>query len=442
MNRPYPQAVEVERALLGGLIQAPDQLFRVDVEPEDFYRRDHQAVYRLLRQMRSRDESIDEITVPERVSRSGNADEYGGVPYVLQLTDHVPSTANLPHYARLIRDHARRRRALAVLQEQVDALFDAARPAGEVLELARQAVAEASLREAGDDWIPIDEAAHEAVTAVEERVDTGFVGYPTGIDALDAFFRFQCGRTYMLGGRPGMGKSLCALQLMAAAAETGDTVALFSLEMGAAQWGERAVVRASAVPANSVRFGDVDHTVIGTLRSKAQSMAGLPIVIYPKRRLTWAQIERAVRQLRDQLADTDHPLGLVVIDYVQLIQTTPGVPKHDEYERIAQAMTILAEDADVPLLGLSQLKADCEARKDKRPKPSDLAGSSWWEREADGILLLYRDEVYNPASKAKGVIEVHVAKQRNGPSGVARALFDAGAQSIRNLPEPEDTDEL
>ena len=434
-GRAFPQAIEAERALLGGLIEAPDQLDTVaaTVRASDFYRRDHRRVFELLTAMHRRGEHIDSITVPERVGRSGRVDDFGGLGYVVQLVDHVPSTANLRHYASLIRESARRREVIEAAGRLREAAYD-----GDVDSLLGEFAVqmEASQAHSDGEWVHISTATADAVTDTMERGEAGqATGARIGLYEFDELIGgIDAGDMGVIAARPAMGKSLLALQAGRALAGQQMGVGIISLEMEAKKIGHRAIVAESGVSASAARHGRLTESMYEAYMDAAESLAELPIYIDERTALTWGEVVAAVHKLHAQLRDTDTPLGAVFLDYLTLLKyDTRSQTMSAAVAAAAQGAKNLAKNLGIRVILVCQLNRGCEQRTDKRPMMSDLRDSGGIEQAAVWITFIYRDEVYHPDTEDQGVAELIVAKARNGKPGTARVGFDGNRLRFHDL---------
>jgi replicative DNA helicase len=425
-SRPFPHSVEYERALLGGLLQNPAMLREVAevVEADDFHRPDHQELFRLLARMDAGGEPIDQVTVPERISREGRADRFGGVPYVVELVDHVSSTANLSHYAGVIREKATLRRFIEHSQELVDKAFDQPESVSALIEDASKRIFALSREQSRRAWHRISLIIDEELLRVEKlgAQAQAITGVTSGfLDIDEQLSGLQRGDLIVLAARPSMGKTALALNMAQNASIMGKvTVGVFSLEMGRQQLVDRMLCTQGLVDATKMRSGNLDSEDWERLLEASEVLrrAGLHIDDTPA--LTLSELRIRARRLASQEAD----LGLIVVDYLQLMQADDrGVSRTEQVSEMSRGLKALAKDLNVPVIALSQLNRSVETRADKRPLLSDLRESGAIEQDADVIMFIYRDEYYNKDSAEKGIAEVIIAKQRNGPVGTVKLAF-------------------
>jgi replicative DNA helicase len=440
LERPSPQAVESERALLGGLLQEPSELSRVSerVRPEDFYRPEHGALYKLLLEMSSRGESIDIVTVGERITRGDGPERYGGAGYVAELPEHVPSTANLAHYAEVIREKA-------ALRELIKASLDLANQAyaqpEDVTELLDRAAREmAALGQGGGkrSWSQISEIVDEELIRIEKLSERGSstTGRTTGFADLDKKLAgLHPTDLLILAARPAMGKTALALNFAQNVALMENVpVGIFSLEMSRGQLVTRMLCCHGLVDAGKVRTGTMDTDDWDRFLDASEYLRKAHVYVDDTPSLSITDVRARARRLKSENPE----LGLVVIDYLQLMRgDDPRAPREQQISSISRGLKGLAKDLHCPVIALSQLNRGVESRQDKRPLVSDLRESGAIEQDADVIMFIYRDEYYNPDSLDKGLAEVIIAKQRNGPTGSVKLAFQGQFTRFDNYLEDD-----
>ncbi len=421
----HPNSVEAERALLGGLMQRPTALREIDLSADDLWRDDHKHLFRLLREMLVGGEHIDLITVPERVMRTEEAGKYGGLSYVIELPDHAPSTVNLDHYARIIREKSEHRRIMQIGNEAVTrASRQGESPAAVAAWVVTQMRAIGGSARA--EWVSLADAMQNAEAEITERQmrDGQREGLTTGSALLDDMFSgLKGGRLYVIGGRPAMGKTGLALQMAESCAADPlgkGAVGIFSMEMDADELGERTLVGEAKLAAGATRR-ELTADEWDSIYDARPRLAGLPVFIQDRPSRTVADIVSAAHKLEA----TAGSVRAIMIDYLQLMDGE-GATQNLRIAAISKALKALARDMDVPVVLLSQLSRDCDKRpKDKRPLLSDLRDSGGIEQDADVVMFVYRHEVYYPGMD-QGVAEVIVRKQRKGPIGVVKLQWHAG----------------
>ena len=432
-----PHNWETERSLLGGMLldsrQIPDLLERVGAA--DFARPNHRALFELLVQLQEAQGAVDIVSLLDEVEKRDGGEDLGGAAYLAGLPSACPSIDNLGVYAQRVRDHAVRRRLLEAAQAIVEDVNDGAADLPSLLDSAEKRIFEVAQLSGSRDWHPLATIVDEQLRAIEERAShPGEVtGIPTGFVDLDRMLSGLHGSDLLiLAARPAMGKTALALNVaMNAAVGAGVGVGVFSLEMSRQQLVSRLLCADARVDAQRVRTGQVDGEDWRRLGAAADRLNQLRVFIDDTPGLTIAQLRSKARRLRTECPD----LGLLVVDYLQLMQGTGGgkETRENAISAISRGLKILAKDLGIPVLALSQLNRSLESRADKRPLPSDLRESGAVEQDADVILFIYRDEVYNPDSADKGVAEIIVAKQRNGPIGKVKLAFLGQYTLFQNL---------
>ena len=433
--QPYPQSVEAERALLGCCILEPTWLDELDgaVKAEDFYRPDHAALFDQLRAMRLAGRAIDMVTVPEVVLRKG-ADRFGGIAYVLDLPNAAPSTINAQHYAEVISQKSRLRRMIQLAQTIQAACYSHDAPADELQQMALSGFGGIDASASGSDWATLAECCDEAVANADaaasgERTSyiptpwnslneiLGGVGRPTGIPKR---------LVTVLAARPSMGKSSAMRNIAEHSAANGEPVAMFLAETPTAQLGAIALAGDTSIPAASIRSGQLTDAEWGKIADPDIRSRRLDITVNRRAGFDALYIRRQCRALNaDRAGRGLPPIGLVCVDYLQLMKLEDGTRKNktDLIGDIMRELTMIAADLDVAVLLLSQLNRDLEKRQDKRPQMSDLRDSGSIEQDARCIIFVYRDVVYNPEADPQAA-EFDVAKNTLGSLGTAHLRFD------------------
>jgi replicative DNA helicase len=436
-----PHNWETERSLLGGLLLDAGQLLEVRevLKAEDFHRPAHQHLYTLVCEMADGGVVPDPTTVLDQVERRGDAEKVGGIAYVLALPQACASVDNLPTYALRVREYAVRRQLLLASRQIEEDIQDGVLDLPALLDGAEKAIFEISNLSGPRDWHPLSSVIDEQILEIQRRASTpgDVTGVTTGFVDLDKRLAgLQKTDLIILAARPAMGKTAFVLNLaLNAALKGGVAVGIFSLEMSRHQLATRMLCSHARVDASNVRTGNLDpNDDWRRLIEASEVLHALPILIDDTPGLTITQLRSKARRLR-----AEHPdLGLIVIDYLQLMQGTGGAKESREnvISNISRGLKILAKELDIPVIALSQLNRSLESRTDKRPMPSDLRESGAIEQDADIILFIYRDEVYNQDSPKKGIAEIIIAKQRSGPIGTVELAFLDKYILFQNLAGP------
>jgi len=426
-----PHSLEAEQSVLGGLLldnEATDKVGDV-LADADFYSEAHRLIYQHIFRLAAEGKPADVVTVSESLASSQKLDYIGGLSYLGALVANVPTAANIRHYAQIVRDRSILRQLAATAGDIADTAYNPlGRSAKEVLDQAEAKVlhiAEQGSRGA-QQVVTVGSLLGGVVDRIEvlyNRDDPSDVtGVPTGFSDLDRFTSgLQPGDLVVVAGRPSMGKTALALNIGEhVALAAGLPVVVFSMEMGASQLALRLIGSVGRLDQHKLRTGRLAADDWEKLTAALGRLNEAPILIDETPALNAIEVRSRARRLMK----TYGKLGLVIVDYLQLMQaTTSGENRATEISEISRSMKSLAKELKVPVMALSQLNRSLEQRPNKRPVMSDLRESGAIEQDADVILFIYRDEVYNPETQEKGVAEIIIGKQRNGPIGTVRLTF-------------------
>jgi replicative DNA helicase len=433
-----PQSVEAEQAVIGGLMLAPDSLDRVGdlLTEEDFYRRDHRLIYRAIRELSEKSKPFDAVTLGEWLEANNLADQIGGTGYLIELASTTPSAANIRAYAEIVREKSVLRQLIEVGTEIVnDGFKPEGRESREVLSAAEMKVfriAEQGSRGRAD-FVPLREAMKDAFQLLQERYENqgNVTGLPSGYQDLDEMTAgFQPSDLIILAARPAMGKTTLALNIAEfAALKTKKAVVVYSMEMSASQLAFRLISSIGRVNATRLRTGQLEDEDWSRVNMAIKMLSDVKIFIDDTPALSPDVLRSKARRIK-----REHDLGLIVIDYLQLM-TVPGTGENraTEISEISRSLKALAKELNVPVIALSQLNRSLETRTDKRPVMADLRESGAIEQDADIIVFIYRDEYYHKDSQDKGLAEVIIGKQRNGPTGTVKLKFFGEYTRFDNL---------
>lgn len=423
-----PHSVEAEQAVLGGLMldnQAWDRVADL-VSAEDFYRREHKLLFAAVASLAEVSQPFDVVTLSERLASLGQLHDAGDLAYLSEITRTTPSAANIAAYAQIVRERSVLRSLISVGGSIADAAFRPdGREAKDLLELAESevfAIAERGARNRGG-FTPIGKVLEEVMVRVAELVEnpSSVTGVATGFTELDEKTSgLQPADLIIVAGRPSMGKTAFAMNLVEQAAISGNVaVGVFSLEMPAPQLAMRMLSSLGRVDQHKVRTGRLADDDWPRISSALSMLNDTKIFIDDTAGLSPTELRARCRRL-----SREHPLGLIVIDYLQLMSVHGSSENRaTEISEISRSLKALAKEINVPVVALSQLNRSLEQRNDKRPVMSDLRESGAIEQDADVILFIYRDEVYNENSEHKGTAEIIIGKQRNGPIGKVTLTF-------------------
>ncbi len=434
LERLPPQSLEAEQAVLGALLVSGDGVARVVdiVEPEFFYRKAHQVIYAAMLDLFDKNEPIDIVTVSQYLKDEGKLENVGGRQYITDLSLSVATTANLEYYAKVVQEKALLRLLIKAGSEIVGSCYEETE-ADVALDKAEHMIFSLAQRRNMQQLIHIKHIVEASFQKIEERYENRetLSGVPSGFYDLDAMTAgFQSSDLVIIAARPSMGKTAFVLNIAQhVAIEQNLPVAIFSLEMSKEQLVQRMLCAEAKIDANRLRTGHM-HTNDWTHLALAMGRLGeAPIWIDDSALVNALEIRAKCRRLKSEMKG----LGLVVVDYIQLMQGRKVTDNRvQEVSEISRSLKQLAREINVPVLALSQLSRAVESRQNKRPMLSDLRESGSIEQDADIVMFIYRDEYYNPESEQRGEAEIIIAKQRNGPTGTAELLFQSSITRFLN----------
>ncbi len=440
-----PHSVEAEQSVLGGLLLDNDAFDRVAdiLREDDFYRYDHRLVWQQITRLIQNNHPADVVTVFEALQTAGKAEEAGGLSYLNSLAQETPSAANIRRYAEIVRDRSILRRLISTADEiSTTALNPQGKETKQILDEAESKVFKIS--EDGSRGKAGFQSLHDLLGKVVERVDelynqnnaSDVTGVPTGFTDLDRMTSgLQGGDLVIVAGRPSMGKTAFSMNIGEfVAVDQGLPVAVFSMEMGATQLAMRMVCSVGRLDQQRLRTGRLIDDDWPRLTNAIQKMQEAQLFVDETPALNALELRARSRRL----ARTCGQLGLVIVDYLQLMSSSGGAGENraTEISEISRGLKALAKELNCPVIALSQLNRSLEQRPNKRPVMSDLRESGAIEQDADVILFIYRDEVYNADSQEKGTAEIIIGKQRNGPIGSVRLAFVGQFTKFDNLATP------
>lgn len=439
---PMPQAIDAEQSLLGGLMLEPEQFEQVEreVAAEDFYRPDHARLFALLKAMRAAAEGIDVVTLGDRILRGGRDEDYGGYAYVLDLPEKVPSRVHLVQYARIVREKAMRRKVIRAAEKVLASAQGGEADVAQMLSQAAHAFLQIAESEVSRDWEQVSAIADREMMRLQEIARTGEEpdAITTGFAGLDdILLGFHPSQLIVLAARPGMGKTALALTLAYnVALFSKRAVGFFSLEMDRAELVTRLLSAAGLVEGHKLRKARLDEADWQRLDVAEGTLREARIFIDDRPGATIEDLRARARRL----ATLNPDLGLIVVDYLQLLQATdPRQNRVQQVGEISRGLKILAKELRVPVLALSQLSRDIEKRKgdDQRPKLSDLRDSGSIEQDADVILFIHRDATEVGGRGSDNRAKLIVAKQRAGRTDETDVVFQKAYNKFEDLdPSP------
>ena len=413
-----PWSQEAEESVLGAVLLRAASLDEVALilEPEDFYRTSHGHIFKVMLWLYRNNRPVDLVTVTELLRDQGKLAEVGGPVFLAGLSEHVGTAANAPYYARLVHQKARLRKLLTASQEITQGCFGPvlAENVDAFLDEAEEKIFAIKEDQAGQVVFTLDELVPDEVSRIESNFEKKkeVLGITSGFVDLDKLTGgFQDADLILIAARPSMGKTALGLNIGFHAARSKVPTLFFSLEQPKEQLVQRLMASAGHINAWRLRTARLEQDDWDKLLDISAVVNG-PLYIVDRPALTPMEIRARARRLKNK-----HGIGLVVLDYLQLMREPKAKSREQEVGGISRALKALAKELSVPIIALSQLNRDLEKRPNKKPVLSDLRESGSLEQDADLVLFIYRDEVYNENTKDKGLAEIHLAKQRNGPTG-------------------------
>jgi replicative DNA helicase len=425
LDRLPPQNLDAELALLGALLIDPATVDEVAplLKPEDFYRDAHREVFEAILELVTGDagHQVDVITVSDHLRHRGTLDNVGGIGFLMELANLVPTAAHALYYAQIVREKALLRRVIETGSRMVGLAFRAEETADDILEQAQQSLSELAQKGRRE-----PERLHHILVSTLERVEQmagqkGLAGVSTGFPDIDRLLSgLQPSDFLVVAARPSMGKTnLCLNIARNVALREQAPVVIFSLEMSQEQLALRLISAEADIDGQRLRTGDLSEDMWARLTQALGRLGDAPIFIDDSAGLSPLELSAKARSLHRRA-----PLGLIIIDYLQLMSARNRAEnRQQEISEISRNMKALARELRVPVLALSQLSRAVESRTDKHPMLSDLRESGAIEQDADVVAFIYRDDYYTKDSEVPGMAEVLIAKQRNGPTGTVQLMF-------------------
>lgn len=437
-DRLPPQNVDAEEAILGGILMDPEAISRVAelLRTEAFYISAHQEIYRTALSLYSQGKPTDLMSVASDLHNRGVLDKVGGQSRIAQLVDRTVSAVNIDQYAQLVMDKYLRRKLIQVGTEISYLAYETSSTLESVLDQAEQKVFSITQSRPNQSLVPTSDILTTTFSDIEERF-AGMVlpGISCGFYDLDAMTQgFQRSDLIITAARPAMGKTSFCLNIARYISHAHKLpVAVFSLEMSKEQLVYRLLSSEAQIESGRLRAGRISQNEWEPLGHAISALSQMPIFIDDTPNISVTDMRSKVRRLQ---AEQGGALGLVLIDYLQLMESSGSENRVQELSRVTRALKGMARELNVPVMALSQLSRGVESRTNKRPMMSDLRESGSIEQDADLIIMLYRDEYYNPDTPDRGVAEVILTKHRNGPIGSVKLLFEPMFTRFRNLAAP------
>jgi len=437
LGKNLPANIEAEKAILGALLLNDDNLSNVVelLSPEDFYHPPHKLIYQAIVDISKQFERIDVISLQDELTKQDTLDKVGGVTYLLELQEDIPAVGLIEQHAKIIREKALLRELISSAAGIITTCYNQDdKGIDQILDHAEKTVFQISNRRTNESFVQLNiwlKKTFQHLSDIKSH-SKGVTGIPSNLPTLDTMTSgFQKGDLIVLAARPSMGKTALALRFALQAALEKHTVGFFSLEMAAEQLTLRLLSAESRVAHHNIRNATITSDEWIELTNVAAKLAEMPLFIDDTAMLSIMDLRAKSRKLK-----AEHNVSCLVIDYLQLIHSTRRHEnRHQEVSEISRSLKALAKELNVPVIALSQLSRAVDSRMDKRPMLSDLRESGAIEQDADLIMFLYRDIVYNPDTENPALAELIVGKQRNGPTGKVYLNF------IKELTKFEESDE-
>ncbi len=424
-ERMPPHDLAAEQCVLGGMMLSKDAISDVldVIKAHDYYRPAHQIVHEVVLDLYGRGEPADAVTVAAELTRNGDIARVGGAPYLHTLIASVPTAANAGYYARIVRERAILRRLVEVGTRIVQLGYAGDGDADELVDRAEAEIYGVTDRRVSEDYLPLSEIMPGALDEIEAIGSRGgsLAGVPTGFGDLDALLNgLHAGQMIVIAARPAMGKSALALDIArAASVRSGLTSVLFSLEMSRNEITMRLLSAEARVPLQAMRTGQLGEDDWTRLARRMSEVVDAPLFIDDSPNMSMVEIRSKCRRLKQR-----HDLKLVIVDYLQLMSSPKRVEnRQQEVSDLSRSLKLLAKELQVPVVALAQLNRGPELRSDKRPLLADLRESGSIEQDSDVVILLHREDVYEPESPRAGEADLIVAKHRNGPTATVTVAF-------------------
>lgn len=433
-----PHSIEAEQAVLGGIMLDNNTWERVEdvVSDNDFYRHDHRLIFRAINKLSERNQPFDVVTLSEQLDKEGVLEQVGGLTYLAELARNIPSVANIRAYAQIIRERATLRQLISASNDIADSAYmPKGRTGDEILDEAERMIfqiAEGRPKTGGPEGI--NNILAKTIDRIDELFNSNnaLTGVTTGFTDLDKKTNgLQPSDLIIIAGRPSMGKTSFAMNLVEnAALRTDKAVLVYSLEMPAESLAMRMLSSLGHIEQGKIRTGRLDEDDWPRLTSAINLLNERKLFIDDTAGITPSEMRSRTRRLAREHGE----IGLIMVDYLQLMQLGGGADNRtNEISEISRSLKALAKEFNCPVIALSQLNRSLESRPNKRPVNADLRESGAIEQDADVIMFIYRDEVYHPETEYKGVAEIIIGKQRNGPIGTVRLAFLGKYTRFENL---------
>jgi replicative DNA helicase len=434
-ERTLPNNLEAERTVLGAIL-VDNAAFNSAAEilsREDFFRDAHRRIFEAMAVLAERSQPIDLVTLKDELARRSALEAVGGATFLAALVDGVPRITSVEHWSRLIKEKAVVRNLIHAGNRIVQSCYEGEDEAAELLDRAEKAIFDIAERRIRQGFVDMGEIVKESFRTIDQLSQSKDVvtGLPTGFVDIDEMTSgLQKGDLVIVAGRPAMGKtSFCLNVAQHVALRTGETAGIFSLEMSRAQLALRMLCSDARIDAHRLRTGKLTEKDWARLAKAYTDLSQARLFIDDSATITPLEMRAKCRRLK-----AEHNLGLVIVDYLQLVTAAGRVEnRQQELSAISRSMKGLAKELDIPVIALSQLSRAPEARTDRRPQLSDLRESGALEQDADIVMFIYREEEYKATDENRGIAEIIIGKQRNGPTGNRRLAFIKEFTRFENL---------
>lgn len=437
-----PQSIEAEIAILGSMLIEEEAIGKAIeiIDENSFYKEAHRIIYKTIIELFSRNSAVDLVTLIEELKKKGQLDEVGGAPYITSLTSSIPTAANIEHYAKIVKEKSIIRQLITHATEIVQDCYESTSAADKILDKAERLVFEITSKKIEQrSSVLLKDIIKDSIETIDNLYQRkeNITGVPTSFHELDVMTAgLQASDLIVVAGRPSMGKSALATCIVEYAGIVEKLpVAFFSLEMSKEQLVQRMLCSHARVNAHRVRTGFLSQADWPRLVNAAGKLSEAPIYIDDTPSISVLELRAKARRLKAQ-----YDIKLIILDYLQLMQgSSRSENRQQEISEISRALKALARELNVPIIAVSQLSRAVEQRADHRPQLSDLRESGAIEQDADVVILLLREEYYNPQLEAKkGLAELIIAKQRNGPVGTLNLAFISEYTRFENLSRREE----
>jgi replicative DNA helicase len=452
LDRPLPQNPEAERAVLGAILFNNNAFYRVvgTIDTEDFFKDAHRTIFATMRALAEESREIDLITLKNELGKHGTLDQVGGPGYIASLVDGIPDIANVERYAKIVKEKSTLRRLVVMGNSVMRAALDTPGEPGDVLNIAEKSIYEIAEGNIDKGFVLLEKITRTNMTAIEQMQGSGklITGIPTGYDRFNEFTSgFQAQDLIIIAARPSMGKTSFMMNIAESIAIPGrdgqprnggqrlHSVGVFSLEMSKEQIGLRILSSESGVSNHLIRAGMLSERNWRELADASARLSKAKIYVDDTPGMDIMEMRAKARRLKMEVG-----LDMVMVDYLQLMSVKGKVEsRNQEISQISRGLKAIAKELNCPLISLSQLSRRPEQRMgDHRPQLADLRESGSIEQDADLVCFIYRDEVYNKETEEKGIAEIIIAKQRNGPIGDFKLVFRHDITKFFNYePQPD-----